>query len=415
MVNRLISRRDFIKKCAYCACGMTAWGAFPSLGLRSAFASGNNKKVLFVNLNGGWDTLQVLQPATGQLYNTLANYRPTLKTDPSQLLMLSSDYGLHPNLTNINSIWQEGKLGAIFNLGYENMSRSHQDAEVAFARGVIDRKNPTASGFINRLGEYYKFTSMQAVSVSGTDPAFSGGAFTGVQTPGLENYYYEHFGSDWSEGYFRQDNLYSQASLSSYDILKPKQKETLNAVDLAINTSTTIKSAVKNATFIQNYPNTYLGRSFKDSDILFSTPTLNTEISYIRRIGFDTHSNQGSSFPNLLAELDTAFGIFVTNMKAKGLWNNLMIVIFSEFGRTNKENASAGTDHGGASTVLVSGGLTNGGLYGELQLSDLTDNGWLPQRYYTVELYRQVIAKMGYDPQPIFGNTAGPSLGGLFI
>ena len=413
---KLINRREFIKQCVYCSCGLAAWGMFPKFKLSNAFAStGNGTKVLFVNLNGGWDTLQVFQPASGQLYATMSSMRPTLITDPANLLLTTSNYGFHPNLTTFKTLWDEGNLATILNVGYENMSRSHQDAEVAFARGVIDRKNASSAGFINRLGDHYSFTSMQAVSVSGTDPVFGGGAYTAVQTPGLENYYFQYDGADWNEGYFQQDNLYSLSKNIITEEGKTKQVDAVNSVDLAINTTTAIKNAVATTTFQQNYANNNLGRSFKDAEILFSNPQLGTEIAYIRRGGFDTHSAQAGTFPNLLTELNSALGTFANNAKAKGFWNNLIVVIFSEFGRTNKENDSQGTDHGGASTVIVTGGKIKSGIFGDLLVTDLTDNGWLPQRYYTVELYRQVIAKMGYDPDPIFGNSAGPSLGGMFV
>lgn len=408
-----MNRRDFLKKSMYFAAGISAWGALPSF-MSQAYAQGNGTKVLFINLNGGWDTLSVIQPAGGAVYNTFASMRPTLKTDPAALLSLSSQYGLHPAMTTFKNLYDEGKLATVFNLGYDNMSRSHQDAEVAFARGVIDRKSATSSGFINRLGSQYKFTSLQAVSVSGNDPAFAGGSFSGIQTPGLSNYYFRHFGES-NEGIFRQDQLYSISKLMSAENYKPRQADVINAVDLAVNTSTAIKDAVKNTTFTHAYPNTALGRNFKDADILFSQPSLGTEIAYIRRGGFDTHSNQAATLNTLLTELNSGLDAFVVNMKAKGLWDNLIVVIFSEFGRTNKENDSQGTDHGGASTAIVAGNLVRGGIYGELQPSDLTNNGWLPQRYYTVELYRQIIQRMSYDPNSIFAATKGPSLGGLFI
>jgi uncharacterized protein (DUF1501 family) len=62
---------------------------------------------------------------------------------------------------------------------------------------------------------------------------------------------------------------------------------------------------------------------------------------------------------------------------------NVSVLIGTEFGRTVKENGSAGTDHGFASAWMVLGGAIRGGLYGDwpgLGKNQLVgDNGWICQ------------------------------------
>lgn len=412
-----ISRRKFIKRVAACSCASMAYGMAPGFKVPSAFASsGNGNKLLIINLNGGWDGLHICQPKTGSVYTTLASMRPTLKTAPGSLLSLTSDYGLHPSFTTLKSLYDEGHLAAIMKVGYDNMSRSHLDAEVTYARGVSDRLSSTASGFINRVGAAYGWNSLQAMSVDGPDPAFEGGQYRGVQVNDLGSF---EFSSDNTQPYqetnYRKSIIYSLSQSRTIDANKPKQADAASGITAAIDYSGMVQTAIDGASFPTSYPNTYFGRSLKDIDILFSTPSLGTQLGYVRRGGFDTHADQITNFNSTLPELNNGLAAFVANMKAKNLWNNLTIMIVSEFGRTNQENGSDGTDHGGGALVFLSGGLVQSGVYGDITVSDLADNPWLPMQYNIIEIYRQVFAKMGYDPDAIFETSSGPSLSGLFV
>ncbi len=411
-----MNRRDFLKKAAVCGCGVYAWGSMPMFSAKPAYAlPGNGTKLLLVNMNGGWDGLSILQPRGGTVYDTLTSFRPTLRTDPSALLPAGSHFGFHPALTQFKQLFDQGELGTIMNVGYEHMSRSHLDAEVAFARGVPSRLTPQASGFINRLGHEYQFSSLQAVSVTGSDPAFAGGQYTGIQVSGLSQFNFLGDNTQSSqENRHRRDSIYAVSQQWELDETKPKQKEVTDAIEIASNTADSVRSALTAATFVQNYPETYLGRSFRDADVLFSSPSLGTDIAYIRRTGLDTHSNQTETLVPILQELNVALGTFIANMIGKGLWERIIVLLFSEFGRTTKENDSRGTDHGGALPVFLTGGRVKGQLVGSLNSADLTNHGWLPAKSNIVEVYRSVVQQMGYDPNRVFQHVSNPTLPGLF-
>lgn len=411
-----ISRRNFLKKAALCACGAVAAQAVPGLGVPTVrAATGNGTKVLFINMNGGWDGLAVLQPQSGALYSTLASLRPTLALNPASLLPVDATYGFHPQLTTFKSIYDEGKLAVVLNTGYQHMSRSHLESEIVFARGIQDRLSATQSGFITRMGTQFGWNSLQAVSVTGADRSFEGDSYRGTQVYSLSSL---RFGSDYtqttSESNFRRDMLYSVSEDVTPDPNKPYQGETKQNTSLLVNSVDTVRSAVQGATFTQAYPNTNMGRRFQDIDILFNTASLGSEVGYVRFGGFDTHSSQATLLNSSFAQFNAALNIFITNMKARGIWNNLIIAIYSEFGRTNRENGSQGTDHGGAIPFILMGGPVNGGINGTMTTSDLTTGGWLPMRYNLVEIYRRILAKMDYDPDQIFETPSGPTLPGLF-
>lgn len=411
-----LSRRNFLKNLAACSCTTAAYGSLPFLFPQSAQAAvGNGTKVLFVNMNGGWDGLYILQPNGGSVYDTLSTLRPTLKTDPAQLLSAGSGFGFHPSLTSLKAAYDEGSLLSILNVGYDNMSRSHQDAEVAFARGVPDRLSPQASGFVNRLGARNSWNSMQAVCVSGADPSFDGGEYRGIQVSGLSNFRYRGDPSQGThENRDRNAMLYSASQDWALDSSKPRQSEVTSAVSLAVNSSDSLYAARQAAVFNPVYPNNSIGRAFRDVDVLFSNPSLGTELAYIRRGGFDTHSDQAATLATPLSQVNAGLLSFIANMKAKNIWNKLVIVVVSEFGRTNEENGSGGTDHGGALPFIVLGGAVNGGLIGNVTSADLTDNGWLPMKINVLDFYRQLVVRMGYDPNAIFSAATDSQLNGIF-
>ena len=112
--------------------------------------------------------------------------------------------------------------------------------------------------------------------------------------------------------------------------------------------------------------------------------------------------------------MDDAIGAFADDMKNRGLWNDVAIVVITEFGRRNYVNASAGTDHGHAFTALVIGGAVQGGVYGpHLAETDLQGE-WLAYGVDFRSIYKDVLSRfMGADPEPIFPepldiNTALP-------
>ena len=413
-MNRF-TRRQFLSRCSVAA---LAWGAFPWLDLKPAWAaSGNGTKLLILNLNGGWDGLTVLQPSEGTLYSTLSGFRPTLIQNPSSLLTLGNGYGFAPQLSTFKSLYDEGSLLGICNVGYRNMSRSHDESESVFAQGSADRLHPISSGFINRLGAQNHWHGLQAISVCGAEKSFSGEAYRPLQVNGLPQFRFKSdHGVRAEENDQRRNELYLLSQTASVDPLKATQSDVVGSIDLINNSTDIIGDAVAATTYPYQYPDTELGRKLRDIDVLFSNPSLGTEVGYVRRCGFDSHSNQLSTLPSLLVEVNDAIQSFVNNMKAKSIWNRLVVLVISEFGRTNRENGSLGTDHGGAVPVFVLGGGVRGRqLVGEVLPTDLTDNGWLPTRYNIVDVYRSVFSQMGYDPSAIFEPSGDASLPALFV
>jgi uncharacterized protein (DUF1501 family) len=92
---------------------------------------------------------------------------------------------------------------------------------------------------------------------------------------------------------------------------------------------------------------------------------LDTRVFYTLQSGYDTHSAQLFAHSSLLFELSVAVKAFLDHLTAAKLADRVVVLIFSEFGRTVRENGSAGTDHGTAGPVFLAGPSVKGGLVGE--------------------------------------------------
>lgn len=85
---------------------------------------------------------------------------------------------------------------------------------------------------------------------------------------------------------------------------------------------------------------------------------INTQVYYLSIGSFDTHVNQNERQQKLFGEINDAVKSFVADMKSNGLFNDILLMTFSEFGRRVAQNASKGTDHGTANQMFfISGGL----------------------------------------------------------
>lgn len=105
---------------------------------------------------------------------------------------------------------------------------------------------------------------------------------------------------------------------------------------------------------------------------------------------FDTHNNQRDSHGRLLKNLADGINSLAQTLVAHNMWQNTLIVTYSEFGRRVIENASHGTDHGTAAAHLVMGGAVQGGIIGATPTLTNLDNGDLR---FTTD-FRQLYASL---------------------
>jgi uncharacterized protein (DUF1501 family) len=120
--------------------------------------------------------------------------------------------------------------------------------------------------------------------------------------------------------------------------------------------------------------------------------------------GFDLHSDERDTQQKLLGIVDGAVSSFMKGMSGERYGKNVVLMMYSEFGRRVKANASQGTDHGTAAPVLITGLPVKGGFYGEQpSLTDL-DDGDLKGTVDFRDIYHELlVTALGTDPEPSVG------------
>jgi uncharacterized protein (DUF1501 family) len=114
-----------------------------------------------------------------------------------------------------------------------------------------------------------------------------------------------------------------------------------------------------------NYPGTRLAERLRLAANLLKSD-MGARVIYTLHGSYDTHAAQNFTHSNLLREFSGAVQAFFTDLQQAKLDERVVLLAFSEFGRTIKENGSAGTDHGTTGCVFVAGGGVKGGLVGTM-------------------------------------------------
>jgi uncharacterized protein (DUF1501 family) len=78
--------------------------------------------LVILQMAGGNDGLNTVVPYGNDYYHKA---RPRIRIEPSKVLQLNDDIGLHPNLTGFKALYDAGELSVIQGVGYPNPNRSH--------------------------------------------------------------------------------------------------------------------------------------------------------------------------------------------------------------------------------------------------------------------------------------------------
>ena len=136
-----------------------------------------------------------------------------------------------------------------------------------------------------------------------------------------------------------------------------------------------------------------------------------TRVYSVSQGGFDTHADEKDAQQNALGLIDKAVTSFFGQLAKTGRSADVTLLLYSEFGRRVRANASQGTDHGTASPVFVAGPRVRGGYYGDQPSLTNLDNGDLKVTTDFRAVYAELLDKvLGADPHQILGSTPGAEL-----
>jgi uncharacterized protein (DUF1501 family) len=359
-----VTRRQFVKGGV---AAFTVTFAAPEFLSDVARAQGSRARNLVVlYLSGGNDALSMVIPYNDPFYRSR---RPAIAVPAGQVLQIGTDssrvaLGLHPRLTGLKQIFDQGRLALIQRTGYDNQSRSHFLGPDIWS--TADPNNPQALGWV---GRYLDSLPSPVDPLIGWNTTASLPHVLQARTavPAIAN----------AAGYsFSSPNAGDEAAAERATALRIASHVPVDRPELAFvygssqAAMATLDRVASVATYRPSpaYPNTGFAQALQAVAGAMSR-SIGTRVFYVTTGGFDTHSAQnvntvGGAYYNLMATLNDGLIAFYTDLKNQGLLEDTLVLSFSEFGRRVSENGSQGTDHGAASVMMAMGGRVNGGLYG---------------------------------------------------
>lgn len=359
---------------------------------RTPLVPSGNKVLVVVQFSGGNDGLNTIIPVTNDIYY---RERPKLGITKDKALSLTTDAAIHSGLSSFKELFDEGSLAILNGVGYPDPDRSH------FRSMDIWQSASASNQYVNTgwLGRYLD------EQCKGCDKPTQAMEIDDVLSLALKG--------ELSKGMAFKDpqRLFQSANSSFYKDLSENHDHHEETVDYLYKTmSETLSSAQyifdksKLHAVKSIYPATEMGKSLKTIASLILSD-INTRVYYVSLGSFDTHTAQDAKQTRLFTELSNAIKPFVSDMKANGRFDDVLMMTFSEFGRRVSQNASNGTDHGTANNMFfVGGGLKKKGLLNALpDLSDLND-GDLKYKVDFKDVYATVLNKwLNADDQQILG------------
>lgn len=378
--------------------GVKAYANSPLLNMLAAKANSTDKVLVLVLLSGGNDGLNTLIP-TDQ-YSNLSKARSNVLIPENKVLGLNgkTGVGLHPAMTGLQSMYNEGLVNAIQAVGYPNPNFSHFRSTDIWMSGS-DTDEFWNTGWMGRFLEHefpgfpdgYPNTAMP-------DPlAIQIGSMVSLTFMGPES----NMGmaiTDPTSFYNLVDGKVDPAPSNNYG------KELTYIRQIAQQTNeyaTVIKAAAAKANNLSTkYPsNNSLADQLKIVAKLIKGG-LKTPVYMVSQGGYDTHSQQVDNsdhsvgiHANLLKQLSDAIAAFQDDVKLMGIDDRVAGLTMSEFGRRISSNASVGTDHGAAAPMFAFGAGVQSGIIGSNPTipSNSTVNDNLPMQYDFRQVYASVL------------------------
>lgn len=351
-----MDRRTFLQQASLFTAGSVISLGVHGWALKGIAQNRKSPRLVVILLRGAVDGLSVVVPYSESVYY---DARPTIAIPRPQeklgVLDLDGRFGLHPALKDIMPLWQQKTLAFIPASGSPNSSRSHFDAQQYMENGTPGSKS-TRDGWMNRLLAVLPQEGItQAINIGETTPVILAGKIPvsniapGRKATRALSIDQPEIDQAFAKLYSGSDPLslaYQEGSQSRKTLLSQLQQEMKQANNGAPAAGRFDIEAQK------------LGR------LMAGDPKI--QLGFFAVGGWDTHVNQGNADGQLSRRLKELGQALATLTKALApVYNQTVIVVMSEFGRTLAENGNRGSDHGHGNVMwLLGGGIRGGKIYG---------------------------------------------------
>jgi len=359
--------------------------------------------LVVLQLSGGNDYFNTVIPYSDPRY---MDNRPAVGVNRDRVIKLNGQIGFHPEMGPFKNLYDQGKVAIIHGVGYHNSPRSHFRSMDIWHTCEPDKLG--TEGWLGRTArelDPHKENVVTAVSFGPSLPRAL--ALPGVPVACVDNL--DNFGMLTGITEEQQRNkiidrftrLYSPTIGSGFvmDYLGQTGLDSLAAADILNVAPGRYSSNVE-------YPDTTLARKLKGIAQVH-TADLGTRIFYCDHGSFDSHSNQVGMHDKLWKDVSQGVEAFFDDLKEHGAGDNVIMLMFSEFGRRVHDNGS-GTDHGAAGVAFLVGQNIRGGEYGEYPSTapeDLEQGDLVPNTDFR-GVYSTILEDwMGLDANPLVGGN----------
>lgn len=319
--------------------------------IRVSFAAAPvDQRFIFVILRGAMDGLAAIPPYGDRDYKSA---RGGMALPSSAYTPLDDFYAAHNSLATFTELFKSGEAAVIHAVSTPYRDRSHFDAQNMLESGAA-RPNGLRDGWLNRaIALYGRREDSLGLAVGQTIPlALQGDIPVGTWAPSA-------------------DGLPNETLLISLERLYKKDPVFHTALTQAVDVHTIADEAADEG-MMGNFGRKLAGRrGLQNKEAMGKTVSAvakilsdpsGPRIATIEVGGWDTHAQQGldrGPLSNLFLTLDT--GLKTMKSALGKNWDNTVILVATEFGRTVSQNGTGGTDHGTASCAFLAGGAVNGG------------------------------------------------------
>ena len=355
--------------------------------------------LVVLQLTGGNDYLNTIIPYANPLYR---DNRPAVGVAEGRELQLDDKVGLHPEMGPIKNMFDKGQVAIIHGVGYPDSPRSHfrsmdiwhtcepdklgTEGWLGRATKDIDPNKENVLTTVSFGAALFRALVMPGVPVACVDDLDSYGLLPGITEQQQRTKILDRFA-----------RLYSpvMGSSSVMDYLGQTGLDTLKGADI-------LKEAPKMYSSTVEYPDTTIGAKLRGISQIHQAG-FGTRILYCDHGSFDSHSNQVGMHDKLWKDTSEAVECFFDDLKEHDDADNVVMLMFTEFGRRVHDNGS-GTDHGAGGAAFIIGDAVNGGQYSEypsLESNQLEQGDVVPNHDFR-SIYSVLLEDwMGLDAKPI--------------